>query len=495
MDAICSLVPLTTLGRACCVSKSWNGVISGACFWRFLDASYSSVGEISDDILLGCARKASGFMTTLDISGQEFLSWQSVSHILRLNSRLVSLTMKNVTFQGALLCTGDLKHYKLPLVITTPLRTNKLDVFNLFSYPSIRVTELVIDLSGDGKAVHEVPCPDSADFKSAFAMCMPVIESYPGLKRLDFCGPFSANTFADFVKTVTLCPAIESVMIITESPVDVNGLVAMLPQLTSFQFNGVNRHALFDDASALLFATTLRNSSNLTTLSLVDCKLFDDIDVFTPLLEALVYHPSITHLNVNAHRFTSEQPNSPAVGRLLGNVLRMNDRIRVLHAANFMSRALDCANIIDALQFQNRTLRELDLKPLSAMDFGDFDERRVMPAVVACTSLMKYSGSRKANSISERIVVARAAAMEALARAEIDCIHALSTRQLALNGLELMTMPTVLHHSKVGYTLPFTGFTSAVRVKLMERAADLDMRLAKLTAEKNVVDEALLSLE
>jgi hypothetical protein len=181
-----------------------------------------------------------------------------------------------------------------------------------------------------------------------------------------------------------------------------------------FDPNGVQ---LFDDvAGAELFAHALRQCSTLTSLSLVDARLWHDLDVARALLAALTTHPRLRTLALYCNRCDDDMgfdaAHQAAVGALLGALVAAD--APALHTLNVSRSAFGDAVMgpLFAALPRNTHLRSLDT--VSHGISAAFARDVLLPAVRANTGLRMLrtrNGAADADTFTleaEQLVKARA---------------------------------------------------------------------------------------
>ena len=84
-------LPFKTRAQCAIVCRAWRDAASSPCLWQDLDFSESSL--VCDAALLGAARKASGQLRLLNLTGQRSLSCRAVVEALELNRNVRELTL------------------------------------------------------------------------------------------------------------------------------------------------------------------------------------------------------------------------------------------------------------------------------------------------------------------------------------------------------------------------------------------------------------------
>jgi len=466
-----------------------------------LDLSFARYGLLSSEVFFGCIRKAPGDLVFLDISNQKDLRFNNLLWLFDKAPRFANCIITDAEFSNG----QDI----------SPLTYSE----SRFASPTLTITGIRLTLNGSNAEPviaskgfwSKQKCTDITFplWNHSRDQDIPALYSWvgkqPDLSRVSFVGRFDDDRFAKIAENILQNPAIEHVRISGRriGPAEVGLIAAFLPKLKSFSFNGGD-FALFSVESANVFAAALASATSLTKFELTDCAFFEQELVFTPIMDVLEYHPTISHIDLNAqeNRGVVHQ-NRALVVNAIARILFLNDRIRILKVQNYLGNFDNCQPIIDALRMQNDSIQEIDFSPLTLRASDD----TLFYVASMCKTLKRLVLTTSIDSRVEVYIRGRTAIADALALSEIDCIPALSRSALQKHGLTLMTGPSdvpdygvngkwaALHHEQSGLSAEVIGCESAIRVELLNQRDENDTRLAQATQEAHNITRALQDLE
>jgi hypothetical protein len=325
---ILSLLPADARARAACVSRGWRALLDEPSLWARLDLSPASgvTCRVVDAVLAGAAAKARGQLRELDVSACAHVTFDALLAIIRASGgalrelRAGALEYSAQTLdasrmqqlmtaapQLAALYADVCSHHVTAADARSMLRNEPP-----FQPLRLRALRVVFGIDADEGSVLSL-AEDMA--------------AHTSLKHVDLHGaPLATLAAAD-----TVADAAVACQLVSLSIAIARGLSAMCAPalarlldsaaLTELYISAEGAGQLLDAPAAALLGAALRANTTLTSLSLVNVGLWRDPAAAATLLGALVAHPSLRMLKLNANVVAAAAHEAVVIGAALGALL------------------------------------------------------------------------------------------------------------------------------------------------------------------------------